>query len=164
MTAPSGEQIEVTIDSLMRVQHVSERQARRRITEYRAGRLTVKGLLKRMRLPDREIRKRLKALDAPPPERKPKEFKKYGGISVPELVRIAPFIEKRSARKRLVDWESGQIDCDRLFMPPGHLFSWGDLGLGPRREPEDIKITRFERELGAEIEKNWNGKISQEWL
>lgn len=169
VTSPSGEVVEVTIDYLIRNQHVTERQARRRMTLFRTGGLTVAGLFHVKRMSDRALRLFNKQYEASleQKERKKKEPKKYkrgeAELTVKDVSKLCPGLERATVNARLRRWERGQIDCDDLFTP-GNVYDWGDLGLGPRKDVEDIVVTEFELKLGAKIEKRWNGKIAKEWL
>lgn len=169
VTSPSGEVVEVTIDYLIRNQHVTERQARRRMTLFRVGGLTVAGLFLVKRMSDRALRlfNKQYAASLEQKERKKKELKKYkrygAELTVKDVAKLCPDLERSTISSRLRKWERGDMDCDDLFTP-GNMYDWGDLGLGPRREVEDIVVTEFEIKLGAKIEKRWNGKIAREWL
>ena len=81
-----------------------------------------------------------------------------GGISLRmgDVKSLAPYLTKSTLSSRLERWEMGKLDCDELLRisdgPGANSSEFGDLGLGPRRRIEDIKISAYERRLNLELE------------
>lgn len=85
-------------------------------------------------------------------------------LTVPAVLKMAPYLKKTQVRDRLIGWEKGTVCCDRLLRPIREEdTAWAkkrDIDtsdLGPRRKPEDIKITPFELEMGRQAEIKYCG-------
>ena len=82
-------------------------------------------------------------------------------LTVDIIRKVAEYLPRNRARERLEAWEKGRGDCDYIFKPaiPNHhrnrMSSIDASDLGPRRRIDDIKISAFERKLGAEIEERY---------
>ena len=144
----------VTPEYLMKNCGLTYRQAVRRLYSFNQGKMVASALL------------RIKTRTTVEKPRKQTTKKKYGGrLTVDEYLELVPSLEITGARRRLKLWEEGKMDCDMLFAPAySDRCSFMCGSMAPRKRPEDIVISEFERELGAEIEKNWKGRIAAEFL
>lgn len=87
----------------------------------------------------------------------PRTYRRNGyALQMTDLRDLAPYLSKSTIQSRLEAWECGRISCDdllRLSKGSGNASgNFEGLDCGPRRQPEDIKVSAFELRLGGEIE------------
>ena len=86
-------------------------------------------------------------------------------LTLKMIEEIAPYLSHEMRKNRVLQWESGKLDCDELFKPcRAYQTTKGFIDcsdLGPRREPDSIKITPFEREMGRRAEERWMREVTR---
>jgi len=143
-----GVRTKITPSYLTKKLGLKRSQAGDRIRAYLSGRITEQKLLASLRKGG-----------------KPRVYQRGDvRMTLKKLLKMLPGLEPGNATRRLLKWERGDWDYEKLIHD-GRASEMGDFSsmtVGPRRSVESIRISDFERSLSIELDKDQHRRVIAE--